>query len=124
MSKDGKTQMNWESMKSKTSISSGEKDLDGYLVLKGMTFNKNDAKFSINNTNMEYDLHKNASGLYLGNVKFALPVLTVENQNKKIFAINDLKMSSESDVDKNLFSTHFSMSIQSILSEGQRPMVR
>lgn len=119
ISKDGKGQFDWMGLKSTTSISSGMQNVEGGMVLEGLTFNKEEAKVVLGKVTTDYNLHQTPGGLYLGDATFSLPTFDVDVKGTKMFELRDLQLSSDSDIDSGLFSMHFNMSLKSVMANGQ-----
>lgn len=117
--KDGNGKFNWMGMDSTTSMSSNLDKVEGEIEFDGAEFSKDDTKLSLGKVTSEYDLHKTTTGLYLGQASFSLPSLAVVVKDQKMFEISELTLSSSSDIDDNLFSTHFSAALKSLFANGQ-----
>lgn len=117
--KDGNGKFNWMGMDSTTSMSSNLDKVEGEIEFDGAEFSKDDTKLSLGKVISEYDLHKTTTGLYLGQASFSLPSLAVVVKDQKMFEISELTLSSSSDIDDNLFSTHFSAALKSLFANGQ-----
>ncbi|HAT6957866.1 TPA: DUF945 family protein [Legionella pneumophila] len=119
IAKDGNGKFNWMGMDSTTSMSSNLDKVEGEIEFDGAEFSKDDTKLSLGKVTSEYDLHKTTTGLYLGQASFSLPSLAVVVKDQKMFEISELTLSSSSDIEDNLFSTHFSAVLKSLFANGQ-----
>lgn len=119
IAKDGNGQLEWKGMSSDTSITSGVGKVAGNFIIKGLNFSKDDSKVNVGKITTDYNLHETTSGIYLGSAGFSLPSFLVQIKDQKMFEISDFTLSSDSDIDNNLFSTHFSASLNSVFANGQ-----
>ena len=118
-SKDGKGHFDWMGMNSSTKISSNLNTVEGDIVIDGMKMSKEDINATLGKVSTDFDLHKTDAGLYLGNANFSLPSFNVMDKDKKIFDISDFTVSSDSDIEKHLFTTHFNVTVKSLTTNGQ-----
>ncbi|QMT58997.1 YdgA family protein [Legionella sp. PC997] len=119
IAKDGSGTLEWLGMDSKTTMSSGMSKVAGKIVLEGLNAIKDDTRISLNQVSSDYDLHETPAGLYLGDANFSLPSFNVFVKDQKMFALNDLIIKSDSDIEQHLFNTHFNLAIKSVLANGQ-----
>jgi uncharacterized protein YdgA (DUF945 family) len=115
IAKDGHAQFLWKGMETDLNLSSSKDQIDGHLVIDGITFSKDDTEVNLEKMTTEYDLHQTLSGLYLGEATFNLPSFIVTNNKTPMVHIKDLSMSSSSDIEDKLFSTDFNLGVKSIL---------
>ena len=120
VAKNGNGQFDWLGMHSTTSMSSGLQKVNGDIVLDGMNINKDNTRISLGTVTSEYNLHKSPSGLFLGDASFTLPSFEVLEKDKKVFALTELTIGSDTDVDDGLFSMHFHMSLKSVMANGKK----
>lgn len=118
VAKDGTGRFEWLGMNSSTTMSSGMKKVAGKVVLEGLNATKDDSKVSLSEISSDYDLHETPAGLYLGDANFTLPTFDVFVKDQKIFAVNDLIIKSDSDIEQHLFNTHCTVTIKSVLANG------
>lgn len=116
IAKDGSGTFTWKGLESNLNVSSNKDQVDGDFVIDGLIFNKTDTTVTLDKVTTEYDLHQTKAGLYLGDASFNLPSFDVTVKNESTVNIKDLTMSSSSDIDDNLFNTHFSLGVKSILA--------
>lgn len=112
--KEGNGQFEWKGMQSSTDISSSIQKVAGNFVINGLLVSKNDSKLILDKVTTEYNLHETPNGIYLGSANFALPSLQVKVKDQKTFEVDDLALNSDSDIDNNLFSTHFNASLSNL----------
>lgn len=117
--KNNSGNFDWMGMESTTAISSSRDNVDGTIQIDGMTFSKADTKIALGKVTTEYDLHQTPAGLYLGDATFSLPTFNVTDKDKRIFEIKDLTLSSNSDIENSLFSTHFNVALASVFANGK-----
>lgn len=118
ISKDGTGHFDWMGMESTTTISSDVNKIEGGFVVDGVKITKDDTQLSLGKVSTDFSLHRTTSGLYLGNASFSLPEFDVLVKDKKMFEIREFTLSSESDIQDKLFSTHFNIAVKSILANG------
>jgi uncharacterized protein YdgA (DUF945 family) len=118
ISKDGTGHFDWMGMSSSTKMSSNMSKVEGDIVIDGMKMSKDDTQITLGVVSSDFALHQTPSGLYLGDANFSLPSFDVMIKDKKMFEISDFSLSSDSDIQKNLFSTHFNVSIKSVIANG------
>lgn len=115
-SKDTTGTFEWMGMRTSLSLSSSKDQIDGDVDIDGMIFSKDDTKVTLGKVTTEYNLHQTPSGLYLGDANFNMPSFDVIEKNEPLVTIKDLSMSSNSDIEQSLFSTHFSLGLQSVVA--------
>jgi uncharacterized protein YdgA (DUF945 family) len=106
----------WKGMESNFNMSSNKDQIDGDVIIDGLMFSKDDTTATLDKVTTEYDLHQTPAGLYLGDASFTLPSFDVVEKKETIVSIKDLSINSNSDIDDGLFSTHFSIGLQSVLA--------
>ncbi len=119
IAKDGTGTFDWVGMNSTTSISSKMDKVDGDIVIDGMNFNKDDTKVTLGKVSTNYNLHETLGGLFLGDASLDVPSFVVSVKDQKMFELNDFSMSSSSDVDDHLFSSHLNVELDSMIANGQ-----
>ena len=119
ITKDGTGTFDWMGMHSSLNMSSSRDQIDGDLVIDGLTFSKADAKVSLGRVSTEYNLHQTPAGLYLGDAKFNVPSFVVEAKNAVLLSIKELSMNSSSDIQDHLFRTNFNLGLQSVLANNK-----
>ncbi len=116
IAKDGSGTFAWKGLESDLNVSSSKDQVDGDLVLEGMTFSKGDTLVTLDKVSTEYDLHLTKAGLYLGDASFDLPSFDITEKKVSIVNVKDLTLNSNSDINDQLFNTHFSLGVKSILA--------
>lgn len=117
--KEGNGHFSWLGMNAKTTMSSEMKKISGTVVADGMKITKDDAKIDLGKVSTDYDLHETLAGLYLGDANFNLPTFKFLMKDQKIFELNDLIIQSASDIEQQLFNTHFTATLKSVYVNGQ-----
>jgi uncharacterized protein YdgA (DUF945 family) len=112
-------EFDWKGMNSSTTVTSNADKIDGKMQVDGMQFTQNDVKGTFGALTSEYNLHKVANGLYLGDANLSAPSIIVTQKDQTLFELNDFKFDSSSDIDDNLFSSHFKASVNKIVANGQ-----
>lgn len=118
--KDGKGTFDWLGMESTTNISSDMDVIEGGFVVNGMTLNKEDTTVHLSKVSSEFDMHQTPAGLYLGEAGFHLPSFDVTVKEQKMFSLTDLAVSSSSNIEEGLFSTHFNLDLKSITANAKQ----
>lgn len=118
ISKDGTGHFDWKGMNSTTQMSSNMRKVEGDIVIDGMNITKDDTNVALGKVSSDFALHQTSAGLYLGDANFSLPSFEVMIKDKKMFEISDFSLSSDSDIQQNLFNTHFNIAIKSIIANG------
>lgn len=116
VTKDGTGTFTWKGLVSDLNMSSSKDQVDGDVVINGMTFTKDDTVATLDKVTTEYDLHQTNAGLYLGDASFNLPSFDITVKKETVVSVKDLSMSSNSDIDDNLFSTHFNLGLKTVIA--------
>lgn len=119
IAKEGNGKFDWMGMESSTEMTSNLDKVDGDIVINGMNISKDDTKVTLGKVTSEYDLHQTPAGLFLGEASFSLPTFDVLVKEQKMFSITDFLLSSSSDIEDSLFSTHFNAELKSVIANGQ-----
>lgn len=119
ISKQNGDQFEWLGMDSHVSISSNLDNIDGGITIDGATLNKQQLKATLSKLTTDYDLHQTEAGLYLGNANLTLPSFVVTQNNQKIFDLETFDVQSSSDVNGDLFNTHFKTSLAKVFAHGK-----
>lgn len=112
--KNGTGVFDWNGMNSTLSISSNKDHIDGDVVIDGMSFTKEESKITLSKVTAEYDLHQTIAGIYLGDANFNMPSFDVTDKKETVFRVKDFSLGSNSDIENNLFSTHFNLGLKSV----------
>lgn len=118
ISKDGSGHFDWMGMSSTTKMTPNLNAVEGDIVIDGMKMSKDDTKVNLGKVSSDFALHQTPAGLYLGDASFSLPTFDVMIKDKKMFEISELEIGSDSDIQENLFSTHFNVSVKSVIANG------
>jgi uncharacterized protein YdgA (DUF945 family) len=119
ISKDSGSQFEWNGMDSHISISSNLRSIDGGLTLDGATLSKNNIKATLGKVDTDYDLHETDAGLYLGEANLSIPSFVITENNQTLLSVEEFDANSSSDVEGDLFNTHFKTSLTKILARGK-----
>lgn len=112
-------EFDWLGMSSSTEISSNRDSIEGNLTVDGLNFSKDQMKTTMGTVTSEYNLHKNESGLYLGDGSFSFPSLVVTNNGAKILEVTQLDTHSDANIEDGLFNTHFKASIEKVMAHDK-----
>lgn len=113
LSKDGNSRFQWLGMKTDIAVSSNKKHLLGHMAITGFTWFNNGIKGVLGLVKSDYDLHQSSENIYTGNALLKLPSIVVFEGTKKLARISGVVLQSNSDINKGLFSSTFTGSIQS-----------
>ncbi|KTC72405.1 putative membrane protein YdgA-like protein [Legionella birminghamensis] len=121
VAQQGGGEFEWLGMSSATTITSNIDKVKGDITIEGMRFAKPDAKVtgSIGEISSEYNLYKADNGLYFGDASISFPSVVVKADTTSLFELDGLDMYSSSDIDGDLFNSHFKVSLNKMLIEGQ-----
>lgn len=114
IAKDQSGTFDWKGMSVMFSMSSNGERMDGELAIHGMMFNKEKFNVNLSKVMADYNLHQTEAGLYLGDARFSLPSLDVSDKDEVVLSLKELSVASDSDITKNLFSTHLNVDFKSI----------
>ncbi|MDP1602155.1 MAG: YdgA family protein [Legionella sp.] len=118
IAKDG-GQLDWMGMNSSVNVTSDAKKIDGDFTVDGLQFSKDDTKAVLGEVTSEYELHKTATGLYLGDASMSVPSLVIHQKEEKLFELTQFDVHSSSDIEDGLFSSHFKSSLEKIMGHGK-----
>jgi len=107
-------QFDWLGMNSSTYVTSNADKINGGVAIDGMLFTQKDVKATVGKIKTDYDLRKTDSGLYLGEASINMPSIVVTQAEKTQFELNDFDMNTSSDINDDLFSSHFKTSVGKI----------
>lgn len=119
ITKEDNSQLQWLGFNAKTSMSPQMKEIQGEVVLDGLNVNSTDTTITLKKVTSDYNLHETDAGLYLGTANFSLPSFDVFVKNQKMFELSSLVLQSDSDIKDHLFSTSFTITLKSVLANGQ-----
>jgi uncharacterized protein YdgA (DUF945 family) len=106
-------------MSSQVRVSSGLGYINGDIEIDGVDFTKGKSSIVIDKINSQYSLHEAEYGLYAGHANFSLPLLTVKENDKKMFEIKQFNIDSKSIIKDGLFSTHLEASLDNLYAENE-----
>ena len=119
IAKQSGDQFVWDGMDSHVSASSNLRNIDGGFTIGGASLTKNKMAATLGNITSSYDLHQTDEGIYLGKASMSLPSFAVTESGQKILEIEQFGVSSSSDIDSGLFSSHFSTSMNKMTVHGK-----
>lgn len=117
--KDGDAHFEWSGMRSDFSVSSNVDNLDGSITVDGIDFTKDKVKATVGKITSEYNLHRTASGLFIGDGSLEVPSFAMSNPEKKLFELEGFQVNSSSDIEADLFSSSFSTSVDKIFANDK-----
>ncbi len=115
ISKDDQSQFEWLGMNSDHVFSSTMDETNGHMTVNGLRMTKNAYVAVLEQVGSTYDLHRAASGLYLGDVNVNVPSFVVSQDGKAHFEVKTFQASSSSDADAGLFGSAFHASFGKML---------
>ncbi len=107
ISKQDNSQFQWLGMKSEHSFSSNMNEVEGDVVIDGARFSQANHTASISKLTSTYDVHRSLSGLFLGDVTIQVPLFEVTFKDKKILDVQEIQLTTSSDVEEGLFASSF-----------------
>lgn len=119
ISNKGNGHFNWSGMNALTTISSGIKKIRGTVTVNDFSFSQDETKMTLNQFLGDYDLHETLAGLYLGDANLKLPLLNIFLKDQKLFALEDLVIRSDSDIEEHVFNSHFTLNLKSLFANSQ-----
>jgi uncharacterized protein YdgA (DUF945 family) len=117
--KEGKGKLDWMGMQSTTSVSSKMDKVKGSFDIDGVSINKDETKVDLGKVTSVYDLHRTASGLFLGEAKLSLPSFVVTVKDKKVFEIKDFAFITDSNIDDGLFEATLKTTLHLLVANDQ-----
>lgn len=114
--KSGAGTFSSKSLITQIAISSDKNHIDGDVAVNDVVFSKEQLKATLNKATMAYDMHQTKAGLYLGAVHLDIPSFDIIDNNNTLVHINAFNMNSDSNIDDELFSTHFNLNVASIVA--------
>lgn len=121
VAQQGGGEFEWLGMNSAMTITSNVDKVKGDITIDGMRFAKKDAKVTgtVGEISSEYNLYKADNGLYFGDASISFPSVSVKADTANVFQLDGLDMYSSSDIDGDLFNSHFKVSLNKMLIEDQ-----
>jgi uncharacterized protein YdgA (DUF945 family) len=119
ISKQGVDQLKWLGLDSDMNISSNMKNMYGGVHFDGAKWTSEKVVTTIGTMTSAYDMHRTDTGLYMGKATLSIPSIVAQENNQKLLAIEDLNLSTDSDVKDGLFGTHFNASVNRVFADGK-----
>ena len=111
IAKQGGDQFEWDGIDSYVELSSNMTDIDGGMVIDGAKLTKSNMKATLGKVTNKFDLHLTEMGLYLGDANLVVPSLIVTEDDKKIFDLEQLDLTSNSNINDGLLDSFFKASL-------------
>jgi uncharacterized protein YdgA (DUF945 family) len=108
-------QLEWLGMTSATSVSSDRNKVAGNITVEGLRFTKDKTKTLMSTITSEYNLHRAQGGIFLGDASLSFPSLDVSLNDKKILAMSQFDVHSDTNIEEGLFNSHFKTSLEKIV---------
>lgn len=109
----------WQGMTSSMNVTSNANKINGEMDLNGIHVKKDDVDVVLSKVTGNYNLHQTDKGLYLGEVAFVCPSFVVNKKNEQFVDLTNFDTHFNSDIDQNLFSTHFKTTLEKLVVEGK-----
>ena len=111
ITKQGGDRFDWDGLDSYIEISSNMTDVDGGMAIDGAKLTKSKMKAILGKVTNKFDLHLTDMGLYLGDANLVVPSLIVTDDDKKIFDLEQLDLTSNSNINDGLLDSFFKASL-------------
>ena len=112
-------QFEWDGMDSNLTVSSNMQNIDGSFTIDGISLLKNKMKATLVKLSSDDDLHQTANGLYLGQASLTMPSFQIMENQQKILDVEQFSVRSSSDIENDLFNSHFQASLDKVTSLGK-----
>ncbi|MFC3908855.1 YdgA family protein [Legionella dresdenensis] len=119
IAKEGNGQFEWLGFNSNVSVSSNQDKIKGDALIDGIQFSKDTVKGVVGEITTEYDMHRVADNMYLGDFNLSFPSLVINDKDQKVFELDNLAMQTSSDIENGLFNSHFQMSLDTVFAHGK-----
>ncbi|MFA5958884.1 MAG: YdgA family protein [Tatlockia sp.] len=119
LAKQGNGEFDWFGMNSATTVSSDRNKVNGTLTIEGFSVGKEQVRTEVSGISSEYNLHKTETGIYLGDANLSFTSLSITNKDKKIFDLSQFDIQSDTNIEDNLFHSHFKSSIEKVIANGK-----
>lgn len=118
--KENDIQIDWKGMQSSSVLSPNMDKLAGDIEIEGFhAFKAQEIDVNMGAFNIDYDLKKIASGIFLGPSNLDLDSFTVKVKDKNIFHLADFSIESDSGIDENLFYASMKLSLEKVEAKGK-----
>lgn len=118
--KENNIRFDWKGMQSSSVLSPNMDKLVGDVEIEGFhAYKAQEMDIDMGVFDLEYDLKKIASGIFLGPSSLSLDSFTVKAKDKDIFRLADFSIKSDSGIDDNLFSASMKVSLDKIETQGK-----
>jgi len=116
VSKEGNNQLEWLGMTSDINISSNHNQVNGRVTIDGINFQKEKVSVALGKVVSNFDLHRTALDLYLGDGNILFSSLMIMQDDKKNLDMQQLDVQSTSNIQDGLLGTHLKMTLGKLLS--------
>lgn len=111
-------QLNWMGLDSRLSLAG--KTVDGGMTVTGINFvGGKSVSLSIGEIKSDYNLHKIDNGMFLGDISFSLPTLSVKEKAKNVLSIDALYFYNTVGMDDGLLNYGLKMSVDKVLKNDK-----
>ncbi|KTD18185.1 YdgA family protein [Legionella jordanis] len=117
--KEGNSIFEWRGLSTTTNLSPHMDKVGGNITLEGLTFKKDQINSKVSTVTSEYNLHRTDKGLFLGDASLSFPSFVVMDGDQKLFELGQFDIHSDSDIDNNLFNSHFKASVDKIIANNK-----
>jgi len=119
ISKENQNQLEWLGMNSSFVFSSESTRYQGDIALDGLRLMGEKVQLILEKITSLYDIHKAKNGLYLGDASVHLPLFQFTDKDKKEFKVEQVDVTSNTDVKDELFSSSLYVAFKR-LSKGDK----
>ena len=117
--KDTGDQIVWNGMNTHLQFSRSFRHIDGGFTIDGAMVTKDKMKANITKLVSDYEMKRTKSGIYIGEGSLSMSLLSVMDNDKPMFEVNDFFASSNSGIDDRLFHSNFKSSIKKCVLNGK-----
>jgi uncharacterized protein YdgA (DUF945 family) len=115
-SKSVVNEMKWLGLESDLRFNADFDSLSGGLNLRGAHWQRSGFNYAIEGVSSDYDLHRDkATKLYLGVFNVAVPSFSLKDDKNSIFDIEQLKITSKSDIEQELFNSSVTLGFNKMM---------
>ncbi|MDF1684684.1 MAG: YdgA family protein [Legionellaceae bacterium] len=115
LSKDDQNHVEWLGMNSSFVFSPKRARMQGDVAVDGLHLMGEQLQLIFEKLTSSYDMYRAENGLYLGDARVHLPILQLSNKDNGTLKIKQLDVSSNSEVDRELFASQLHVSFETLI---------
>lgn len=119
-STDGHFSVNSTGIKVNIHISATHKQIDGMLLVDGVTWAKDQTQATLGQVKSDYSVHLTHKGLSLGSANVTAPYFSIAQRGQKVLEVRDISLHSKNDVSKGLFNSTLQANFGQLLLNQKR----